>query len=373
MGKDMATTPLAAILRETIERDGPIPVEEFVAAALTHPEHGYYTGGAGGGGTDRIGSDFITAPEISQMFGELIGAWCAVVWQSMGKPDPVRLVEFGPGRGTLMADALRTVDATAPDFAAAIDLHLVEASPGLQSRQAEAIAGRPAAWHRKFDGVPKGPAIAIANEFFDALPVMQFERLKHGWHERRVGLAENGDGDGFVFTVAPEKTLAPVEEMDVGDIFEVCPGGVALVRRMARRFSRTAGAALIVDYGHVASATGDTLQAIHKGERADPLENPGEADITAHVDFASLARSASQRGAVAHGPVSQRDFLMRLGIEPRAEALAAAADPGSRAGIAAALHRLIGTGEMGTLFKAMAIQSDGLPPPPGFEPPEAPV
>ncbi len=372
----MTETPLGALLREIIERDGPIPVERFMAEALGHPEHGYYIahpaiGRAPEGGSDKDArGDFVTAPEISQMFGEMIGAWCAVVWETMGAPGDVRLVELGPGRGTLMADVLRTIGLTAPNLDAALDLHLIETSPVLRAAQETALAGRDATWHARFETVPAGPAIVIANEFFDALPVLQFERLKDGWHERRVGLGEDGS---FIFTTAPEKTLAPVEEMSVGACFEVCPGGIILARKLARRFARTPGAALIVDYGHTTSTPGDTLQAIRNGERASPLAAPGMADLTAHVDFAALVRAGGQRGSAAHGPVSQRDFLRSLGIETRAERLAGQAGATTRAEIAAALHRLIGTGEMGTLFKVLAIASASLPAPPGFEPAEPEV
>ena len=360
------TGSLADLLRRRIRLTGPITVADFMAEALGHPDHGYYMTrdpfGAGG--------DFTTAPEISQMFGELIGLWCAEVWRTALAPKPVHLVELGPGRGTLMADALRAAR-KAPAFLAAATVHLVETSPVLTAMQHQALAGHEARWHGALEEVPEGPMLLIANEFFDALPIRQFEKTCEGWRERMVGLDEGGET--FRLGLAPGATVGealipePVRRTaGEGEIAEVCPVGLSIARAIGERIARHGGAALIVDYGHAASAAGDTLQALGSHEHHEPLQDPGAVDLTAHVDFAALATAARDGGAIAHGPIAQGEFLTRLGIETRAAQLLANATDDLAADIEAARARLIGEEGMGYLFKAMAITPPAEAAPPAF-------
>jgi NADH dehydrogenase [ubiquinone] 1 alpha subcomplex assembly factor 7 len=362
-------TPLDAEIRARIARMGPIPVAEFMAMCLYDPLHGYYNrrppfGTAG---------DFITAPEISQMFGELIGLWAADVWQSMGAPDQVALIEFGPGRGTMMKDALRAARA-APQFRRALHVHFVETSPDLQARQRQTLRGVddvPLRWHVDIREVPAGPSIIVANEFFDALPIRQAERLATGWHERVVAV---GAGGALALTVArdPLPDLVPKLPPTVGDapagaIFEWRCDDFAI--EIARR-AAAGGAALIIDYGHVKSAIGDTFQAVRSHRYASPLASPGSTDLTAHVDFEALGKAARKAGARVHGPIAQGTWLKRLGIEARAAVLLANAAEGTRPEIAAALLRLTGTGpdQMGSLFKVIGFSAQGITQLPGFGP-----
>ncbi len=316
---------LAGHLRRVIAAEGPITVARYMEEALGHPRLGYYMRG------DPFGArgDFVTAPEISQIFGELVGLWCAVVWRAMGRPAPVLLVELGPGRGTLMADALRAVAGAAPDFRAALAVHLVETSPALKDRQRAALAEAAPRWHRSLESVPEGPMLAVANEFFDALPVRQFERTSGGWRERLVGV-DSATGV-FRFQSAPRQTpeaeliLPPLAAAAAGSIVESRPAADELAKALARRVAARGGAALVVDYGPAHSAPGDSLQAVKAHRYHDALEAPGEADLTAHVDFAALARAAGGAGARVHGPVAQGRFLSALGIDARAAKLLATA------------------------------------------------
>ena len=350
-------TPLEAEIRSVIAADGPIPVSRYIALCLGHPQHGYYLT------RDPFGAagDFTTAPEISQMFGELIGAWAAAVWRQMGAPARVHFIELGPGRGTLMADALRATRAVA-DFHAAVAVHLVETSGVLRARQRATLAGTTASWHEHIESVPDGPVIAVANEFVDALPIDQFVRDRDGWHLRMVGLA--GDRLGFVVMPDPTPGIVPTN----------APVGAILERRhdrpiglLARRIAQHGGVALLIDYGHAATAFGDTLQAVRQHKFADPLADPGSADLTTQVDFAALGQCARREGAVPHGPLGQGEFLRRLGIAQRAARLRANATPQQAADIVAALTRLTAPDQMGELFKVLAIADPKLGAPPGFE------
>jgi SAM-dependent MidA family methyltransferase len=362
-------TPLEAELREIIAADGPMSVASYMRLCLAHPAHGYYATRDPFG----RGGDFITAPEMSQMFGELLGLWAAAVWQMMGSPARVALVELGPGRGTLMADALRAARVV-PAFAAALDVHLVETSPVLQRRQQQALAGQdvPIAWHEDFAAVPDEPLIVIANEFFDALPVHQVVKTERGWHERLVGIGADGQ---LTFALHPDPIprfmpIAPdvATSAPVGAVYEwgrtVLPIGEA-----ASRIAKDGGAALIVDYGHTKAGLGETLQAVGRHGFVHPLTTPGEVDITTHVDFSALERAVKMDGTRVHGPISQGDFLRRLGIEARAAALRAKATAAQAADIDAALVRLTGSGResMGELFKAMAFADPRLGALPGFD------
>jgi SAM-dependent MidA family methyltransferase len=361
-------TPLEIEIGRIIAVDGPISIARYMALALTHPAHGYYAT------RDPFGArgDFVTAPEISQMFGELLGLWAAAVWQRMGAPTQVNLVELGPGRGTLMTDALRAL-VVVPAFRAALHVRMVEASPLLREKQQEVLGGLgiPMTWHKDMAEVPGGPLIVLANEFFDALPVHQAVKAPDGWHERMVGIDAE---DRLCFALNPdpvrglEAWLPPrIRAAPSGALFEWHPD--AIVSDLAARLKRDGGAALIVDYGHLESGIGDTLQAITAHGFAAPLASPGEADLTAHVDFAALARAAERAGAHASRPVSQGEFLRRLGIDKRADMLKVRATPTQGANIDAALARLTapGTTGMGELFKAIAISDPKLGVLPGFD------
>jgi NADH dehydrogenase [ubiquinone] 1 alpha subcomplex assembly factor 7 len=357
-------TPLGRELADLIRADGPIPVARFMALCLGHPRHGYYLT------RDPLGraGDFVTAPEITQMFGELIGLWCADAWSRMGAPERVALVELGPGRGTLMADALRALKVV-PALRASLAVHLVETSPALQAcqRTALAAAGVPVFWHARLEDVPDGPSLIVANEFLDALPVTQLVRAADGWHERQVGLdAEGRLAFGLSPACLPDALVpAPLRAAPPGSLIELSPERAAVAREIARRLVAHGGAALIVDYGHTQSSPGDTLQAVKGHAFADPLAEPGEADLTSHVDFAALAAAARAEGAAVHGPVTQGAFLGALGIAVRAARLKAAA-PGQAQDIDAALNRLIAPGAMGSLFKVLAIADPKLGPLAGF-------
>ena len=362
------TTPLENEIRRRIAAAGAMPVGEFMTLCLTDRAHGYYTT------RDPLGErgDFVTSPEISQMFGELIGLWMAAVWKRMGEPGNVRVIELGPGRGTMMNDALRAAKVL-PAFRDAAVLHLVEISPVLQAQQEKTLAQLPVPmfWHAALREVPQGPAIIVANEFFDALPVNQAVKSERGWHERLIKIDAVGN---LAFTLAPEP-LAHFERLlpqrlraaPVNSIFEWRTDTVAM--EMGRRLASGGGAALVIDYGHVESAAGETLQAVGRHAYIDPLTAPGSIDLTAHVDFAALARAVEAMGAVSFVPLEQADFLRRLGIETRAAALKAKATPAAAADIDSALARLIGHGRtgMGTLFKVAAYAHAKLGTPPGFE------
>jgi NADH dehydrogenase [ubiquinone] 1 alpha subcomplex assembly factor 7 len=359
---------LAALLARRIRATGPLSVAEYMAEALGHPRFGYYAT------RDPLGAqgDFITAPEISQVFGELIGLWCAEQWERMGCPAPVLLAELGPGRGTLMADALRAVARVAPRFRAALRLHLVETSPVLRAAQAQRLAEAAPTWHDSLATLPDAPLLVVANEFLDALPIRQFVRGAEGWHERRVGLAPDGRslawvvdaGAGAAAALLPPAigNAAPVS------LAEVCPAALSLAATLAARLTAQGGAALFIDYGYYPSACGDTLQAVQRHRRHDVLVAPGSADLTAHVDFAAFAAAATAAGACAYGPVSQGDFLAALGLAQRAATLLRQASPTQAETIRSACRRLIDPAQMGTLFKVLALADPRLPVPAGFAP-----
>ena len=353
-------SPLQVELRKLIKSSGPMPVWRYMELCLTHPQHGYYVA------RDPLGreGDFTTSPEVSQMFGELLGLWTASVWKVIDSPSVLRLIELGPGRGTMMADALRALRVLPPLYQS-LSVHLVEINPVLRDKQKSTLAGvRNIAWHERLDDVPDGPSVILANEYFDVLPIHQVVKRETGWHERVVEI----DGTGqLVFGTAAEPTprfealLPPlVRAAPVGAVFEWRPD--AEIMRIATRVRDQGGAALIIDYGHLRSDVGDTFQAIARHSFTDPLKNPGQADITAHVDFQALARAAEDLGAEVHGPVSQGDFLKRLGIETRAVTLMAKTTPEISEDISGALKRLIGGGRggMGSMFKVLAISEPHL-------------
>jgi SAM-dependent MidA family methyltransferase len=349
-------SPLAEHLIARIRETGPLPVSEYMRLCLLHPEYGYYRTQAPIGAA----GDFITAPEVSQMFGELIGLWAAELWSMMGRPARLCLVELGPGRGTLMSDALRAAGKTAPDFRAAIELHLVEINPELRRRQAESLAAVPPHWHDEIASLPAGPAIVIANEFFDALPVDQTVRTGSGWRQRVVDYA---DGRFVYATGRPVEAPAGAAP---GGVYEASPERDDAARSLFARIASQGGAALVIDYGSV-SGLGDTLQAVRGHQKVDPLTDPGQADLTAHVDFSRFVSLARDAGTVPQGPVPQGVFLRRLGVAARAATLLRTATAAQKRDIEEAMRRLIEPDEMGTLFKALAVTAPGLPIPSGFD------
>lgn len=362
------TGTLHDLLVRRIALTGPISIASFMGEALGHPQHGYYIT------RDPLGAagDFTTAPEISQMFGEMVGIWLADCWLNQGCPDPVHLVELGPGRGTLMADALRAT-ARVPGFHAAIRLHLVETSPTLRQRQAAALAAYSPSWHDSLTDVPDGPTLLVANEFFDALPIRQFIRTPAGWAERKVGLNPAGQL-AFTFDPSPGGALlSPLHRgpsIPPGAIAETCPVGITIAAEIGRRLSAHAGAALIIDYGYDGPAVGDTLQALRAHRHVPVLDDPGSADLTAHVDFTALGQAARQAGAGVHpgvgASIEQGGLLRALGIEARAAALTARATPAQQADIQSALTRLTSASSMGRLFRAIALTHPAAPTPAGF-------
>jgi SAM-dependent MidA family methyltransferase len=346
---------LLALIRQT----GPLSIADYMADCLTHPVHGYYTT------RDPLGveGDFTTAPEISQMFGEMLGLCLAQTWLDHGAPAPFALAELGPGRGTLMADLLRAAKAV-PGFLDAMELHLVELSPALRARQAAALGGHRPVWHERLADLPALPLLLVANEFLDALPIRQFLRQGGGWAERVVG----AEGDRLVFGRAPPVPLATLShrlaDTVEGDLVEVSTATEAVAEEIGARVVAQGGAALIVDYGGWRSL-GDTFQALRGHRKVDPLDAPGQADLTAHVDFEALARAARRSGAAVTAMTTQGAFLDRLGIMARARALARG-DRSER--IAAEHRRLTHPEEMGDLFKVIAVHNGDRPPPPGFGP-----
>ncbi|TCO73988.1 class I SAM-dependent methyltransferase [Rhodovulum euryhalinum] len=354
-------TPLADVLARRIAATGPITVADFMAECLMHPAHGYYTTRDPFG----VAGDFTTAPEISQMFGELIGLWLAQVWLDHGAPAPFTLAELGPGRGTLMADALRATRGV-PGFLDAARVHLVETSPTLRTRQRQTLAGHDVTWAETVDALPAGPLLLVANEFFDALPIRQFQRDPGGWRERQVGLRDGA----LTFGLSAPAPLAALEQRLAdtrpGDIVETCPAAATIIAAIAGRIATHGGAALIVDYGGWRSL-GDTLQAVRGHVPEPPLAHPGDADLTAHVDFEALVRAADAAGVAASPMMPQGVFLERLGITPRAEALARRLSGAARESHIAAHRRLTHPQEMGTLFKTLALTGQGSSPTPGFD------
>ncbi|WP_417259486.1 class I SAM-dependent methyltransferase [Celeribacter sp.] len=354
-------TPLADILARRIAKTGPISLMEFMAECLLHPEHGYYTT------RDPLGAagDFTTAPEISQMFGELLGLALAQSWMDQGCPAPFTLAEIGPGRGTLMADVLRATKAV-PNMHAAMQVHLIEASPTLKAAQRDKLAAYDVTWIDEASALPDQPLWLLANEFFDALPIRQFTRDAHGWRETQVAL----EGEALVFGLSNPAPIAALDhrlaDTKVGDVVEVSPAAVPITDEIARRIASNGGAAIIVDYGDWRSL-GDTFQALEAHKMVDPLARPGQADLTAHVDFEALARAATDAGASVSKMISQGEILSRLGIGARAQTLAQNLDGEALETHIKAFERLTSDAEMGTLFKTIAIAPTPSRLPPGFD------
>jgi NADH dehydrogenase [ubiquinone] 1 alpha subcomplex assembly factor 7 len=350
-----AATPLERELASLIEMEGPLPLDRFMALCLGHPRHGYYMtrnplGAAG---------DFTTAPEITQMFGEIIAIWLMQCFDLMDRPATVDLIELGPGRGTLIVDILRAGRAM-PDFLGSLRPRLVEMSPHLRALQESTLhaAGIQATWHGSLDDIPSGPTLLFANEFIDALPVRQFQKLQTGWAERVV-VQRNGELALGLMPAAPalpEWTAAAAP----GDIAEIRPAADRLGEALGRRLALHPSAAIVIDYGHAPSALGDTLQGVRGHRKVPILDRPGETDLTAHVDFQSLADAIARAGATVLPFMSQGAFLKEMGLELRAGILGAKATDLQKRELAAAMERVAGPREMGQLFKVLAAVSPHL-------------
>lgn len=348
---------LTDILKQRILAQGSLSIAEFMAEALSY----YY------GTRDPLGKkgDFTTAPEISQLFGEMIGVWCAYSWQQMGCPSQLALIELGPGRGTLMADILRSTRKV-KGFHEALTVHMVETSPTLKQQQERALVGYPVHFHDTITSIPTSDFILVANEFFDALPIHQYHKTSTGWMERKITFSQ--EQECFCFTLTPlpsaiglqlekEHALAPIDA-----ILELCPAALAVIREIAERLTSHKGMALIIDYGYDCISYSDTLQAVKSHQYQPILDNIGEADITAHVDFSALKKVAFTMGSTSFGAITQQQLLEALGIRLRAEKLLQNADDRQKNTILSGLNRLISPQEMGALFKAISLASPSLTP-----------
>jgi len=355
-------TGLKGILHTQITRFGPISIADYMTVCLLHPKHGYYMT------RDPLGAtgDFVTAPEISQMFGEMLGLALVQVWQDQGCPTPFALVELGPGRATLMADVLR-VAKSVPGFLEAADIWLVEASPPLRDIQARTLAHHRLNWADHVTDLPDKPLFLLANEFFDALPIRQFIRSETGWRERMVGLTDDGLAFGLAAPMAVEMFEDQATTAHIGQVVETSTAAQSITAEIARRIRTRGGVALIVDYGAWGS-NGNTFQAVANHQKTAPLAAPGQADLTAHVDFAALARAAKAASGVATSGLTQQGVLLeRLGITARAQALARKLSGPALENHIAAHRRLTHPDEMGSLFQAIAFFPSDSPKPPGFD------
>jgi len=356
----MTTPTLPELIDMQIRTNGPMSIATYMGLCLTHPREGYYKGADPFGVT----GDFITAPEISQMFGELIGFFVVNLWQQMDRPKAFTLLELGPGRGTLMADMLR-VACRAEGFRDGLDLRLFETNPSLMAQQNARLEPYEPTWIGELDKVGPGPLIVVANEFFDALPIRQFVRSAQGWHERMVGLVEGQRAFGLSPTPIPPTAL-PVALADAPEhaVFEAAIAGADVMLQLAKIVSTQGGGILAVDYGYGRTQSGETLQGVRRHAYADVLEAPGETDLSAHVDFEALGNVARNAGLAVQPLLTQGQFLRNLGIVDRAKTLSVA-NPTSADDIASARDRLIAPDQMGDLFKVFCAASPGLAPP-GF-------
>ena len=361
----MVKRPLERIL-ERIAQFGPLTVAEYMAEVLHHRSGGYYAAG------DPLGQfgDFVTAPEVSQMFGELIALWIFSTWVANGQRQPLTLVELGPGRGTMMSDMMRTLQSVNVDLNA-LEIHLVETNLDLRAAQKRALDGLSPIWHDDLSTLPNQPWHLVANEFLDTLPVHQIIWSRGAWRELLVteSKTDNGLAWGVEKTPSPLAILIPnhaIGQLVEGLVFEVSPAVNSLVTAIASQVTVQGGAALFIDYGEESQGRGSSLQAIRGHNMVNPLVDPGFADLSCHVDFSLVSETARRSGVTVHGPVSQRQFLLELGIEHRANALVANASEDQKVKCGQALHRLIGKDEMGTLFKFLALTPLGAVVPAGF-------
>ena len=353
-------TSLSKRIIDLIAATGPLPVNQYMAICLFDPEAGYYTSRQPFG---RDG-DFITAPEVSQMFGELVAVWLRTAWDASGCPLPATFAEIGPGRGTLMKDILRTLSKLDPKLVEHAEFAMVETSERLTEIQKQSHQGastRPA-WHKTIDTLPALPLFIVGNELFDAIPIRQFAKSAGTWRERAVGLDEAGGLTFVAAAGAPDPALLPpgADDAPEGAVVELAPARAALMETIAARIAEHGGAGLFVDYGYAGPAFGDTLQAVRKHRYDDPLATPGEADLTAHVDFFALGNAARRHGLAAH-LMDQGDFLIAMGLIERAGRLGAGADDATRARLRSEVERLSAPDQMGILFKVMAIAPERLP------------
>lgn len=358
--------PLLQLLRRRIEAEGPIRQDEWWQICLYHPGHGYYATRV------PLGADFITSPEISQVFGELIGLSLGQAWLDQGAPAPGILAEIGPGKGTLMADAWRALGIVPDAQAALAPLALVETSASLRSFQANRLRGLPARWYEALEQVPRtGPVYLVANEVLDALPIRQLVRLSGHWYERKIGISGSGHL-GLVLDPRPSALAPALPDCPDGSIHEISPAREILARAIGERLAASGGAAILIDYGEVyPAATGDTIQAVRGHKKVhDPFDLPGEVDLTSRVDFGPVIRAFRQAGCAVAGPVPQGDFLRRLGIGLRTEALARHLDAGPAADLRSRTDRLVDPARMGRLFKVLGVVPAGQKFPPGFDQPD---
>ncbi len=349
-------------LLDLIAHNGPMTVAQYMGVALYDPLNGYYARRAILGAD----GDFITAPEVSQMFGELVGLWCAQSWMDLGSPAPLQLVELGPGTGALMSDVWRATKIV-PGFHEAARISLVEVSAPMRERQAAMIAN--ATWVSRSEEVADGPAIIVGNEFLDCLPIRQFVRTADGWRERLVGVGEERAlAFGLSHDAFADDAMIPIvlREAPMGSVVEIAPALPTFVAQLAARLHIHGGRALFIDYGAALTTAGDSLQAVRGHRKVDPLEDPGSADLTAHVDFATLAALARSAGLDVAGPVAQGAWLKALGMDARAAALSRA-QPDKAETIARQYARLTESDGMGELFQAICLSAPGLPTPAGFE------
>nr|WP_321456185.1 class I SAM-dependent methyltransferase [uncultured Cohaesibacter sp.] len=366
MAEASPPTTLEDRIKRMIRATGPLSVADYMSLCLADPQAGYYTTRA------PIGTkgDFVTAPEVSQLFGELIGIWMLAIWQQSGRPAPFHLVELGPGRGTLMADMVRAI-AIDPEATENLILHLVEISPSLRKEQEATLSAFeiPKQWHQSFETLPKAPLFIVGNEFFDCLPIHQ-QVFHHGrWHERVVGLDDN---DRLSFGVGPVRAIAaPEESTEEGVILEHSPASEAMMSTIAAHLAIHGGAGLFIDYGYDAQSYGDTFQAMRNHAYADPLQDPGACDLTAHVNFSALSICAideisnTSDSKICTSPImSQGEFLLAMGLLERAGQLGAGCTPRVQDEISKAVERLAAPQQMGSLFKCLALMPAVLPLPP---------
>ena len=364
---EVQKTPLEERLIEMIKLKGPITIADYMSDALGHPHDGYYMTNTPIGAT----GDFTTAPEISQVFGELIGLWLVDAWRGMGSPKSFNLIELGPGRGVLMEDMLRAARLR-PEFTSAANLWLLETSGRLrveQQKRLRASEVKPL-WADDLSDIAPAPSLIVANEFFDCLPIRQFQILNGAWRERLVGLNSAETSLDFVHDATPppeDFKLPDPSACAEGDIFEVSFSGRSFTAEICAILKEHGGHALIIDYGHMQSGLGDTFQAVRKHEYWPPLQAPGAADITAHVDFQALSQIAIDQGVSVHGTVTQGLFLENLGLNLRLEMLAKGKTPEEEANIRAGVHRIAAPSQMGEIFKVVCFSAPQLPSPAGFE------
>jgi NADH dehydrogenase [ubiquinone] 1 alpha subcomplex assembly factor 7 len=353
---------LAGRIAALIAQNGPLTIAQYMAIALNDPREGYYATRPALGGQ----GDFITAPETSQMFGELVGLWCVQAWLDSGAPARVNLIELGPGRGVMMSDMLRAAKAL-DAYRAALSVTLIENSAPLRAEQEKTLSGQEIAWAQTLADAPDGPSVIVANEFLDCMPIRQFVRTGEGWREKVVGARAGALTFGLVTMPLADEAIIPpaLKDAPEGAVAEIAPALEGFIATLAARLHAHPGRALFFDYGAPTPDGGDTFQALRRHSSADPLEAPGESDLTAHVDFSAVKRAAEAAGLAVAGPRAQGAWLNAMGIETRAAALRAA-QPHKAALIARQHARLTAPDQMGILFQAICLSSPGLPAPAGF-------